>query len=49
MAYRVDPDLDGDEPVFPDGGLVAEVYETELEALFEEREESVGGGYDYRG
>jgi hypothetical protein len=37
-AYRVDSDLSGDEPVFPDGGLLAEVYETELEALLEEGE-----------
>jgi len=34
-AYRVDADLDGNEPVFPDGGFLAEVYETELEALLE--------------
>jgi hypothetical protein len=37
-AYRVDTDLDSNEPVFPDGGLLAEVYETELEALLEEEE-----------
>jgi hypothetical protein len=35
-AYRVDTEFDENEPVFPDGGLLAEVYETELEALLEE-------------
>jgi hypothetical protein len=35
-AYRVDEDLGGDEPVFPDGGRIEDLsmlYETELEAL----------------
>jgi hypothetical protein len=38
-AYRVDSDLSGDEPVFPDGGRIEDLsmlYETELEALLEE-------------
>ena len=46
-AYRVDPDLGGDEPVFPDGGQIGDivgVYETELEALLEEGESRYNEG-----
>lgn len=37
-AYRIDLDLDDDEPLYPDGGEaedVAGIFETELEALLE--------------
>lgn len=39
-AYRTDLDPDEDTPLFPDGGIPEEqvqLYETELEALFDER------------
>lgn len=46
-AYRVDEDIDSGEPLFPDGGYiaddVAEVYETELAALGYREDEERGG------
>lgn len=42
-AYRVDENIESDEPLFPDGGYqaLAEVYETELAAQ-DYREEPEG-------
>jgi hypothetical protein len=40
-AYRTDLDPEDNQPLFPDGGEIEDlvgVYETELEALFEEIE-----------
>jgi len=37
-AYRVDTDIDDNEPVFPDGGFPPEAYETALAAIDDDLE-----------
>lgn len=45
-AYRVDTNIDEEEPLFPDGGRyeLTDVYETELEALNERYLEDLDEG-----
>lgn len=46
-AYRVDVDIRSEEDLFPDGGYLADIYETELEALLKEAYHEEKGDPDH--